>query len=288
MTSLYIPHVFPNFGKEFIQGVFDIYGDVSEIDLVAKQDRNGKDYNSVYVHFKEWYTTPKTEAFYNTLVDPNTTCRVYYDKTWYWIVLPNTAKKHIPGDRKQRIAPCSSAMAVSSSNVAPANRSYANAVKKHTITEDHVQRIAPRSSAKAVSSSSGAPAKGSYSDAVKKSVEDEETDAEIRAQMDEIDEFLEKEDENLITIDGRYVREMEEYIHELEMDNLYLQETVENFPAQPALTEDDVNIVRIDGRYANQLKLDNYALNTEVATLRMTAASLRDTINELTLLLSSK
>lgn len=101
--SLFIPHVFPNFDKEYIANAFKNIGEVSQIDLVAKQDRNGNNYNTVYVHFKKWYTNKKALAFYDSVVDESKEARLCHDEPWYWIVLPNTAKKHIPGDRKPRI-----------------------------------------------------------------------------------------------------------------------------------------------------------------------------------------
>jgi hypothetical protein len=101
--SLYIPHVFPNFDKEYVIKAFKNIGEVSQIDFVAKQDRNGRNFNAVYVHFKKWFTNKKALAFYDSVVDESKEARLYHDEIWYWIVLPNTAKKHISGDRKPRI-----------------------------------------------------------------------------------------------------------------------------------------------------------------------------------------
>ena len=100
--SLYIPHVFPNFDKEFVTKAFKDIGEVSQIDFVARQDRNGRNYNSVYVHFNKWFSNKKALELYENVVGSKE-ARLYYNNTWYWIVLPNTAKKHIPGERKPRI-----------------------------------------------------------------------------------------------------------------------------------------------------------------------------------------
>ena len=94
--SLYIPHVFPNFDKEYIANAFKNIGEVSQIDLVAKQDRNGNNYNAVYVHFKKWYTNKKALTFYDSVMDESKEARLCHDEPWYWIVLPNTAKKPAP------------------------------------------------------------------------------------------------------------------------------------------------------------------------------------------------
>ena len=101
--SLYIPHVFPNFDKEYVATAFKNIGEVSNIDFVAKQDRKGDNYNAVYVHFKLWYTNREAVQLYNDVLDVENEARLYHDEQWYWIVLPNTAKKYVPGERKPRI-----------------------------------------------------------------------------------------------------------------------------------------------------------------------------------------
>jgi hypothetical protein len=213
--SLYIPHVFPNFDKEYVAKAFKNIGEVSQIDFVAKQDRNGKDFNAVYVHFTKWYTNKKATAFYNSVVDETKEARLTHDEPWYWIVLPNTAKKHVPGERKPRLD-LGEAKAISTSNIAP---TLPGTPVKAAATE----KVCP-----------GAPMKRSYADAIVKQTEkqpeieakqslqsdfDDEFDAALMkfadeieddAQMDEIEEMLEAEDENLVSIDGRYVQAIEE------------------------------------------------------------------------------
>lgn len=100
--SLYIPHVFPNFTKEYIAKVFDdlVIGYVDHVDLVPKQDRFGRNYNAAYVHFAEWYEGPATEHFQERVVNPNKEARIIHDDPWFWIVLENKAKKFEPGARK--------------------------------------------------------------------------------------------------------------------------------------------------------------------------------------------
>jgi hypothetical protein len=39
-TSLFIPHVFPNFDKDYVAKAFDHCGEVERVDFVAKQDRD--------------------------------------------------------------------------------------------------------------------------------------------------------------------------------------------------------------------------------------------------------
>jgi hypothetical protein len=211
--SLYIPHVFPNFDKEYVAKAFKNIGEVSQIDFVAKQDRNGKDFNAVYVHFNKWYTNKRATAFYDSVVDETKEARLTHDEPWYWIVLPNTAKKHVSGERKPRLD-LGEAKAISASNIAPTlpgtpvkaaatakvcpnapmKRSYANAIVKQT-----EKPIQPTQSLQS-------DFDAEFDEALMKFAEQ----IEDEAQMDEIEEMLEAEDENLVRIDGRYVQAIEE------------------------------------------------------------------------------
>jgi hypothetical protein len=100
--SLYIPHVFPNFDKAYIAGVFEFleFGRVDHVDLVAKTDKNGKHYNAAYIHFAEWSSGPLVENFQARVRNPKKEARIVHDDPWYWIVLENTAEKRDPGARK--------------------------------------------------------------------------------------------------------------------------------------------------------------------------------------------
>ena len=102
--SIYIPHVFPNFTSEYIRNVFEEFvGRVHRVDLVTKMDKNNKMYNAAYIHFDHWYNTTFTENLQNRIHDPTQEARIVHDDPWHWILLENTAKKYVPGERKQRI-----------------------------------------------------------------------------------------------------------------------------------------------------------------------------------------
>lgn len=105
--SLFIPHVFPNFSKQYIADVFERHniGMVDHIDLVAKKDRYGKSYNAAYVHFKYWYSGSITENFQARVKNPKKEARIVYDDPWYWIILENTTKKYEPQARKECVEP---------------------------------------------------------------------------------------------------------------------------------------------------------------------------------------
>jgi hypothetical protein len=180
--SLYIPHVFLHFAKEYVAKAFKHIGEVSNIDFVAKQDRKGQNYNAVYVHFNKWYTNKKALAFYNSVVDDSKEARLCHDDHWHWIVLPNTTKKHYPGERKPTID-LGDSTSISTSTVVP-------------------KVCLPT------------PQKRSYADVALNSVEvnfDEVAafEAEIEAELNEIDEMMDEEDEHLVKIDRRYVQQIE-------------------------------------------------------------------------------
>lgn len=101
--SLYIPHVFSNFTAEYISNVFNYsnIGIVDHVDLVAKIDKQNNHYNAVYVHFAYWFDNLFAKNFQAMVLDPKNEARIIHDDPWFWIVLENTAKKHVPGARKE-------------------------------------------------------------------------------------------------------------------------------------------------------------------------------------------
>jgi hypothetical protein len=103
--SLFVPHVYGNFTSAMIMEVFNglHIGEVKSVDLVAKMGSDSKHYNAAYIHFTSWYDTKVAYDFQKQLLDPKQDVKVMYDHPWYWIVLENKGKKHLPGDRKQTI-----------------------------------------------------------------------------------------------------------------------------------------------------------------------------------------
>lgn len=162
-TSLFIPHVFPSFDKDYVAKAFLECGEVERVDFVAKQDREGKVYNAAYVHFKKWHNNRFAIDFQNKV--NRESANFYHDESnYFWIVLPNTGKKHIPGERKETIV----------------------------IDEKPVKAMPMLTQLLAKSKSAAA------------------VRAEEIAQMAEIEAELDAEDDNLISIDHRYVKAIEE------------------------------------------------------------------------------
>jgi hypothetical protein len=103
--SLYIPHVFGNITKEFmIKAIeFQGFGKVKNIDFVEKMGKNGKAHNSAFVHFDYWYDSVTSVNFQERVKNPEKDARIVYSEPWFWACFENTAKKHIPGERKEII-----------------------------------------------------------------------------------------------------------------------------------------------------------------------------------------
>ena len=105
VMNLYIPHVFGNVTKEFmIQTIeFQGFGKVKNIDFVEKMGKNGKVYNSAFVHFDYWYDSITSVNFQERVKNPDKEARIVYSEPWFWVCFENTGKKQIPGERKERI-----------------------------------------------------------------------------------------------------------------------------------------------------------------------------------------
>jgi len=174
--SLFIPFVFPNFDQKYVTKAFAKIGNVDRVDFVAKQDRAGKTYNAVYVHFKEWYNNKLADHIWDQCFEKNEQTQYYHDNTeYFWIVLPNTAKKHVPGERKQRIG-LGDANAINVKSAEdPVTAKLDNKIEEECFEEDDMEREAEL--------------------------------AEIEALMEQ--EKME-EDKDLISIDWRYVHMMEQ------------------------------------------------------------------------------
>ena len=199
VMSLYIPKVFPNFDKEYVAKAFKPVGVVTSIDFVLKQDRDGKAYNAVYVHFSEWRNSAFALNFLDDVMGRSDyEARLYHDGPWYWIVLPNTAKKHVPGERKPKID-LGDAKAISTKNadVTP--------VKKQAT------KVCPAAPQKMQTYAQALGFEAPEPKNLTQEFDDIDIDAsEMEAEMAEIEALMDEEEANLVTIDGRYVQAMEQ------------------------------------------------------------------------------
>lgn len=89
--SLYIPHVFINITKERICDVFSkqSIGEVDRIDFVPKKGKDGKDYNSAFVHMKKWCTNESVSNLQHKIFNNDKTARIVYDDPWFWNLYEN-------------------------------------------------------------------------------------------------------------------------------------------------------------------------------------------------------
>ena len=66
-------------------------------------DKNGKIYNTAFIHFEQWYDSIITRNFQERVKNPDKEARIVYNDPWFWVCFENKGKKHIPGERKERI-----------------------------------------------------------------------------------------------------------------------------------------------------------------------------------------
>ncbi len=90
IESLYIAHVFPNVSKKRISELFAklFLANVKGIDLITKIGKDGKPYNSAYIHIESWFDTRASKHFQEKIRSGSEALLVY-DEPWYWIVNEN-------------------------------------------------------------------------------------------------------------------------------------------------------------------------------------------------------
>jgi len=105
VMSLYIPCVIGHITKDYMIKTieFQALGKVKNIDFVEKMGKNGNTYNSAFVHFEYWYDNIASLHFQERVKNPDKEARIVYRDPLFWACFENTAKKHIPGERKERI-----------------------------------------------------------------------------------------------------------------------------------------------------------------------------------------
>ena len=237
--SLFVPHIFPNFDEKYVANVFAIYGEVDHVDFVAKYDRSGKCFNSAYIHFKCWNNKPESQTLQKRILSKKEDVMVYHDEPWFWIVLENKAKKHVAGDRRLQIdLGTDNVISVNNRDIpmpvlkrsepilfcpdAPL-KSYPEAVGHLDTTSNwtDVQRQLVEDIDLAMENNDAlfSIKPSGYLDLMM----DAETD-EIFAQMDAIEDEMAIDNSNLISIDRRYVKEVER-------ENLWLRGEVSQLRA---------------------------------------------------------
>jgi hypothetical protein len=205
--SLFIPFVFPNFDEKYVANAFSRIGHVERVDFVAKQDRDGKNYNAVYVHFNKWLKNKLAKEIWEQCFEKNEQSKFYHDESdYFWIVLPNTAKKHVPGERKPRI------------ELGNANVINIKSVENINYDQTFADKTLP---AKSCPEEDEEPLEYIDEETLDLFLNpigewDQSEIAEIEAQIEADINKMNAEDENLVSIDWRYVHTIEEenkYLH---------------------------------------------------------------------------
>jgi hypothetical protein len=91
IESLYISHVFPNIHKKRIAQLFEklFLARISGIDFVPKIGKDGKAYNSAYIHIDYWFDNAAAKNFQEKIRSDAKEALLVYDDPWYWIVNEN-------------------------------------------------------------------------------------------------------------------------------------------------------------------------------------------------------
>ena len=273
--SLYIPHIFANFSKEFVAAVFEDLniGNVKNIDFVSKCGQDGKEYNAAYIHFNEWYDTISARNFQARVLDTTKEARVVYDEPWYWIVLENKARKHVPGERKPRID--LGTPAISKATPAPAPKTVVSstpAPKKYTDTEViNLNKAPAKALTKKADVSVMAPVKlETEFAAVEQPLK---TPMSLKEDLAWVDELLNEEKEKYAYIEAQIMAmDEEEMMDDIEEFMAKEEEMMDDIDA--LMEEDDQYLIQIDSRYVQTLEEENQNLQTQIASLQNQLAAM--------------
>jgi len=228
--SLYIPHVFMNIGEDRIEKVFEKLrlGKIKHVDFVLKP--NGK--SSAYVHLDHWYDNVASVNFQERVRNPDKEARIVYDEPWYWVVLENTSQKRATGQRKMYIdlSGLTTPSKINNKPVIP------DTPIKKTVFKDRI------------------PISCNY-DYESWKVKNSATIKNLNSDFD-IESVFKTDDNDMITIDGRYIKTIED-------ENASLRKALQS------KTDENLSV-------KNEYKHMEHMLNDEIACLRLKVSLLED------------
>jgi hypothetical protein len=217
--SLYIPRVFAGYSEKEIYDIIDEQGigKLERVDLANYRiSSDGKtEICSAYIHFEFWYDTIVNRNFQSRVIDSESEARIYTEGISYWIVLENKGRKFKPSERKPRIVidnPTPTSI-VEFSETASQFKNYVP--MEYTESETYAQVNEIKRNVKEEEEFTAEEI-----DLIHLIAEEEaDEQAETYEQMDEIATYMDEDDNELVTIDGRYVKSLEEQVAELYAEN---------------------------------------------------------------------
>ena len=97
--SLVLPYVYTNVATAKIEEVITELelGKISKIDRIErKNNKTGRTFNVVFVHFERWYDNEEANYARNLLLNDDE-AKIYYHDNWYW-----KARAYVPKEKKER------------------------------------------------------------------------------------------------------------------------------------------------------------------------------------------
>jgi len=87
VPALCIPRAFININEKRVRDTFNALnlGTIERIDIVERKNEKGEKCNSIFVHFKQWYTTEIAKEARERLLTGNE-IKIIYDEPWFWKV----------------------------------------------------------------------------------------------------------------------------------------------------------------------------------------------------------
>lgn len=84
--SICIPRVFSNISDRRIFAIFRELrvGFVEKIDMVQRTGKDGKEYNMVFVHFRNWFIQDEAAAIMRERLLDGEQAKIIYDEPWFW------------------------------------------------------------------------------------------------------------------------------------------------------------------------------------------------------------
>jgi len=223
-----------NIGEDRIQKVFEKLrlGKIKHVDFVLKP--NGK--SSAYVHLEQWYDNVASVNFQERVRNPEKEARIVYDEPWYWVVLENTSQKKMPRQRKMYID-------VSGLNTPSSSKPVVipDTPIKKTLFKDRI------------------PISCSY-DYESWKIKNSGTIKNLNSDFD-IEAVFKKDDNDMISIDGRYINTIED-------ENTSLRKTLQS-------KNDEMLSLKHDYKHRENM------LNDEIACLKLKVSLLEDQLSDM-------